>query len=290
MYDEIERAVGATPRRGPSVLAWVAIAFVGFVLVGVGTAAYTFIKVRNEVREVMHRFDRGERVAISGGVSEIVGRALQDALAGVDPEYFASDPQAVEQLLRNLDAGTLDAQALEDIIEGSLRVRTDEGDVTVDLRGNEDGGELLIGTPDGPARLELKRSEQGGVLTITADGETVRFGAGDSAEGAPSWVPAVQGMPDRPRQVMSASSEGGLFGAVSWESDASPEAVVEAYREHLQDEGYALRGEHSMRGPESRNASVVGRNEESGRTVFLVATLEGGETRVLLGYGEGTGR
>lgn len=286
MYDEIERAVGGTPRRGMSVLGWIAVAFVGFSLLGVAGAVVGFLAVRAEVREVVDGFERGGAVMMSRGMSDAVAGAVAGALAGLEPEMLASDPDAGRRLLRSLQSGRLDAAELEDIIEGSLRIRTDDGDVTADLHGNEEGGELVIRSPDGDARLQLARSDEGAVLTIRADGETVRFGAGDAADRAPSWVPPVPSMPDGPEPLMSASSGRGFFGAVAWEAAAAPEAVVDAYRERLEDEGYSLRAEHSMRGGDRRSASVVGRDDESGRMVFLVATREDGTTRAVLGYRE----
>lgn len=290
MYDEIERAVGGRPRRGMSALGWIAVAFVGFSLLGVAGAVVGFLAVRQEVREVVDVVQRDGATLMATGVSDAVAGAVAGALANIEPEVLAADPEAGRLLLRNLQSAELDGADLEDIIEGSLRIRTAEGDVTADLRGSEEGGELVVRSPDGEARLELARSERGGVLTLQADGETVRFGAGDAADGAPSWVPRVPSMPERPEQVMSASSGRGFFGAVTWEADDAPEAVVDAVRERLEDGGYSLRAEHSLRGRDGRSASVVGRDDDAGRMVFLVAAREDGATRVVLGYGEETGR
>lgn len=290
MYDEIERAVGGTPRRGMSVLGWIAVAFVGFSLLGVAGAVVGFLAVREEVREVREVVQRDAATLMATGVSDAVAGAVARALANIEPEMLAADPEAGRLLLRSLQSAELDAADLENIVEGSLLIRTDEGDVTADLRGGEEGGELVVRSRDGEARLELARSERGGVLTLRADGETVRFGAGDGADGAPSWLPRVPSMPDRPEQVMSASSGRGFFGAVTWETDDAPEAVVDAVRERLEDGGYSLRAEHSLRGRDGRSASVVGRDDDAGRMVFLVASREDGTTRVVLGYGEGMGR
>ncbi|HSR41539.1 MAG TPA: hypothetical protein VLL48_05200, partial [Longimicrobiales bacterium] len=148
MYDEIERAVGGTPRRGMGVLGWIAVAFVGFCLLGVAGTVVGFLVVRHEVREMVEGFERDGAGSMARGVSDAVAGAVAGALAEIDPEVLASDPEAGRALLRNLQSARLDGADLEEIIEGSLRIRTDEGDVTADLRGDEGGGELVIRSPE----------------------------------------------------------------------------------------------------------------------------------------------
>lgn len=295
MYDEIERAVTGGPRRGMSPLAWIAVAFVGFSVLGLLGAAASFLVVRHEVKQVVHRIEEDITTIQARGVSDAVAAVVAGALAGIEPDLLADDPETGRLLLQNLQAGDLDAADIQEIVDGSLRIRTREGDVTADLRGGEHGGQLVIRSPEGETRFELTRSDRGGELVIRSEGETVRFGAGEVAGGAPGWLPRPASMPDAARPLMSARSGQGVFGALAWQTEGSPEALVRAYRERLEDEGYTLRSEITLvtgggRGEGRAGASVVGRDDDSGRTVFLVATPGEAGTRVLLGYGEGTGR
>ncbi len=79
MYDEIERAVGGTPRRGMSVLGWIAVAFVGFSLLGVAGAVVGFLAVREEVREVREVVQRDAATLMATGVSDAVAGAVAGA-------------------------------------------------------------------------------------------------------------------------------------------------------------------------------------------------------------------
>lgn len=73
--------------------------------------------------------------------------------------------------MRPLQSGALDQQSLEDLIEGSLRIRTAEGGITADFRGNEEGGVLQLRTPDGDVTVELKAGDEAGELVIRGEKE-----------------------------------------------------------------------------------------------------------------------
>jgi hypothetical protein len=283
MYDELERAYGGRSRRGPSVLGWILIGLAVFFVLGVAGVAFAFRVVQNEVQEFAEQLEGPAAAGVSAAVAGLVAQALAD----VEPELLAADPEIGRAILANIQAGSMDEAELRDLIEGSLRIRTEEGEVRADLRGNEEGGSLVIQTPDGDVRVDLVRDEAGGELVIEAEGETLRFGAGESARGAPDWVPVPDGMPERTREGFSASAAQGLFGVAAWETERSPESVVEPYRARLESDGYDLQAEHSHRAGEGRSASVVGRDETSGRMVFLAASREDGVTKVVLGWGEG---
>lgn len=285
MYDELERAYGARTRRGPSVLGWVLIGLTAFVVVGVAGVTYAFRVAQNEVREFTEQFEgeAGEEV------SAAVAIALASALADVDPELIADDRKVSRAILSNLLDGRMDEAELQDLVEGSLLIRTEEGDVRADLRGNEEGGSLVVRTPEGGVRMNLVRQGEGGELSIVADGKTVRFRAGESVNEVPAWVPHPSGMPESVSGGFSAISGEGSFGVTSWETDDDAEALVEAYRDRLESEGYDLRAEHRLDGRGERSASVVGTDASAApdRTVFFLAAEEDGVTRVVLGWGEG---
>ncbi|HZD05152.1 MAG TPA: hypothetical protein VE173_09540 [Longimicrobiales bacterium] len=286
MYDELERAVAGRPRRGMSALGWIAVGLAVLFFMGGAGALVAFHVVRTQVREFSEPVQQEPALRASEALNEV----LANVFAGLEPATVASDPEVGRKILRNLESGALDEAALQDIIEGSLRVRTEKGDVTADLHGDETGGSLVIRSPEGEVHVELVRGEDGGELVIRSDGEAVRLGAGMSAPDLPGWVPRPDGMPAGPRPVFSATSGKGAFGVVTWEAPGAPEDMVAAYRDGLADEGYDLRAEHSLRGESARSASVVGRDDATRRMVFLVASREDGVTKVVLGFGEGDGR
>jgi hypothetical protein len=73
---------------------------------------------------------------------------------------------------------------------------------------------------------------------------------------------------------------------VAWETDRSPEGLLESYRDQLEGEGYQLQAEHSAHNRRHRSESFWGKNEAEDRFVFVAASRSRGVTKVLLGYGE----
>ena len=88
------------------------------------------------------------------------------------------------------------------------------------------------------------------------------------------------------KHLFSASSDEGSLGAVSWETDRAPQAILDFYRRELEDAGYDIREEHSA----WRHGEVEGgfwaERDESRRAVFIGVSEEDGVTKVVLGYGE----
>jgi len=201
-------------------------------------------------------------------------------------------------LIRGEDGGSLiidteegqvrfDLRKTED--GGFLAIDSDEGQIRFDLIKGDDGGSLVINSEDGQLRFDVHGGDDGGSMVIQTDEATIRFGAGDEAKGMPGWVQRIDGMPADPQKVYSLNSEEGFMGAVAWEGDQSPSEVLSFYREWLEGEGYEIRAEHRLHEDGNDQSSLWARNEEAGRVVFLVAGLDEGLTKLLLGYGEGEG-
>ncbi len=205
---------------------------------------------------------------------------------GTRLEHLTGDPDAGMALLRDLGSSDHSEEALRQVLEGSLRIRTEDGEVTADLWGGEDGGSLVIDGPDGQVRIDLAKEEGGGELVIRTEENVLRLGAGTASAGPPSWVPKVRGMPEDPRPLFSASSDEGSLGAVSWETDRGPQAILDFYRRELEEAGYEIREEHSA----WRHGEVEGgfwaEQEQSRRAVFIGVSEEDEVTKVVLGYGE----
>ncbi|MFC1661996.1 hypothetical protein ACFL3S_11200 [Gemmatimonadota bacterium] len=285
MYDEFERAVTGKARRGLPFLAWVGI-FVGLLFVmGVVGVGFAISRVASHVEGFVEEFE--------------VGPALMAAemLSEMEPELMsvlASDTEVGRVILKNLQSGDWeewqewegwDDIEVTDELDGSLHIRTDEGEVTAELKGGEDGGFLVIRSPEGHVRLDLRKGDEGGELLIRTPEETVRLSAGDAARGMPGWVPRLKGMPDNPRHVFSATSSEGFLGAVTWETDRSPEAVLESYRDRLEGAGFEIGAEHSAHSRKHRGEALWGKNEAQERVVFVAASEKKGVTEVLLGFG-----
>ena len=282
MYDELERSVTGRPPRRMSILGWLLIGVAVIAALGVGGSVWAFHVARARLAHLT------ERLTPEAMASHAVSGMIAHAFAAMEPTRIAMDPHLHRELLTALQSDELDQAAAEDVIEGAFRLRTDEGAVTADLRGNEEGGSLVIASPEGEVRFDLVRHEDGGgELVLRADGETVRLGAGGSAHDLPAWMPRVDGMSDSPKEVLSARSGEGDFAIVTWETDQVPEELLASYRSRLEGEGYEVRAEHALRMERGDSGSIIGKDEANGRVVFLAASRDEAVTRAVLGYGEG---
>ena len=140
---------------------------------------------------------------------------------------------------------------------------------------------------DGEVRFDVRGGDNGGSLVIQTPEESFRFGAGDEADAMPGWVPRAEWMPRSPQRVYSLDSEEGNLGAVTWESDVSAEEILGFYKNWLEGEGYELRSETRLHDQGGSQGSLWAKDEASGRVVFVATEQMDGETKILLGYGEG---
>jgi hypothetical protein len=283
MYREIEASVGGRS-RGLGVLGWLAVITVAFGVAGVGAMWVGFMAVRSEVEQVVEQ--------VKAGPADEVGRMLSrldPALEVVEPRSVGADVGAEAVALRDTRTGAVSTFDVQDLVEGHLRIRTDRGEATVDLRGGEDGGTLEIQGPEGEEfRAELVRNGDDARLVIRSEGEEVHLGAGAEAGPLPGWLPRVAGMPDSPRHIYSAHSSDGRLGAVGWSSDDPPDVVLEAVRDRLEDRGFHVFRQTVRNRSHETEISLWAEDEGSGRTAFVVASRARGATSVVLGYGEGS--
>jgi hypothetical protein len=324
MYDEFERAVTGKPKKGIPVFGWILItlAFLFmFGVVGVGFAAYHFSKqVRHEfsheqaseLAEELADLEIELAAELDGLDAEIaaeVAAALREVEAelganfGEEAPRFAAglisrmesrlghimgNPVAGLALIEDMGSNGYSEKALREILEGSLHIRTEDGELTADLWTGDDGGSLVIETMEGEEiSIDLVKGTEGGALVIRSPENTFEFGAGSEAQGLPGWVPTARWMPDpdNMQPVFSLGSEEGSLGGVAFEVDRSPEAVLDFYRELLEDQGYELREDHSERHRGEFEGGFWAENFEDDRVVFIAAAQEDGMTKVLLGYG-----
>lgn len=288
MYDEFERAVTGKPKKRLPFLAWVGIALGLFFVLGVVGVGFAAHRVASHVEHFVEEFEGSPAMVAAEMLSE-----MEPAM-----EILSADPEMTRTIVKNLqEEGWVGWQKVEkwegwdeedagDEVDGSFRFRTGEGEVTARLKGGDDGGYLVVRSPEGQVRLDLIKGDDGGELLIRTPEETIRLGAGESAEEMPGWVPRLKEMPGDLQQVFSATSGKGLLGAVAWETDRSPEAILDSYKKRLDSDGYELQAEHSSHNRRHRSESVWGKNEAERRIVFVAASRKRGVTKVLLGFGE----
>ena len=192
MYDEFERAMtGRRPRKGLSVLGWVAATFAFIVMVGVVGVGFAVNRAANEFEDFARNFDVSEGLS---GLAMLADLESQTRL-------LSMDPQEGLDFLEGLDAGDPAEAFLGEVVRGSFdlaqarqerrvkrRVRTERSvqvdtDVRVDLDRSDDGGSLVINADGEEIRFNLRKTDSGGFLTIDADGGQTRIDLVGDGEG-----------------------------------------------------------------------------------------------------------
>jgi hypothetical protein len=304
MHDEFENAVtGETPKRGLSPFGWILATFAVFALVGTVGAGVVAYKVANEVREGIANVTRELGVAPNIAAARMAAR-----LASAD-ELVSMDPERGLALLSNLDGAdrptelmramaapmrASDGAARPEALEAgsrdgaSLRIRSDDGDVSFNLERTRDGGWLTIDSDEGRVRIEFVGGDDKGRIRIVTDERRVEAAFGQDAERMPGWAEGLAEIRGRAQPVVSLSSDRGRVGAVAWEAAEDATTLLSSFLESLEAEGYEVRVEHRARDGVEVHGSLWARNEAHGRMVFMVAHSEDhGRTGVLMGYGEG---
>ncbi|MYH52347.1 MAG: hypothetical protein F4139_05275 [Gemmatimonadetes bacterium] len=200
-----------------SVLVMIGLAVAKRIADGIGdfseqpaaTLASMMDNLGTDVTVVSSNEDEGTVVLRVGSSDELVTVDISepsepDRQAG-EPDREAADPD------QEAASGSVRFDGEADRSGGILRVDTESGRTTVELRGTEDGGFLDISTP----------------------GHEVRFGAGTSSSALPDWVPVYPGARLSKRQFSVELDKGSAGGAV-FRSDAAPDRIFDWYNEALE--------------------------------------------------------
>jgi hypothetical protein len=191
MYDEFERAVTGKGGEKLSFLAWMSIAMgTIFVLFLIG-AALAAVKVKNTVVETIAVIEQELEARPTVAAEAMLARLESHAdLLNIPPEEGASllqdlgDGAPSEAFMEDFFGGTMELfpegqqmvqELKEQVREGFMEIKSAEGDISMDLIREDDGGSLVINTGEGQVRFDLKTTDDGGFLAIDSDEGQVRF-------------------------------------------------------------------------------------------------------------------
>lgn len=218
---------------------------------------------------------------------------------------FSEEPAAtLANMMDKLGADVTVVNTNED--EGTVVLRVGSSDelVTVDIsdpdqeaagqsvrfdgEADRSGGILRVDTESGRTTVELRGDRDGGFLDISTPGHEVRFGAGTASSALPDWVPLYPGAELSKRQFSVELDTGSAGGAV-FRSDATPDRIFEWYREaldgHLTSYSFSRAGmgevgrasiEASAWEDETRGLSLnISTDDDDGRTVLAIVYRSG---------------
>lgn len=279
MYDEYERSYTGRSRPGLSLGSWILLGLAGLVLTGTAISVAGFFFVRERVRDVVE-------------VQRVVARSVLPAvevanlLSELDPALEAVDLAGTsDAALRDTRSGAVAGFNLQELTEGRLQLRDrDLSRLRLDVRGGDRAGSLVLDADGERVAVDFERDADGGAVVIRSSEGTITLGAGGRAADLPAWVPSVADRPDRPVQIYSARTDEATVGAVSWETDLTPEQVVDRFDDALGYEGLSADRRSVRRHPGESRASLTFRELDGERKAFVVAVDDGGRTRVILGY------
>jgi len=182
-----------------------------------------------------------------------------------DLETVSADDAAGTITIRNKKSGEVVTLDLEDVKEGKIRFRDDEGKETeISASADAESGSLEISTGEGK----------------------VTFGAGGDGE-RPGWVPEYPGA--TPQGLYSSKGPQGLSAAFSFVTSDSPEEVMAFYEEQLKSGGFEVTTSSMKKSGKVSGGLVNGIAEQAKRVVRVTVSDEEDGTRVAVNYQEGEG-
>jgi len=179
-------------------------------------------------------------------------------------EEVAVDEDAGTITVRHTETGETVTVSIEDLQDGRISFKTDEGEVSIEASGDPEEGTLKVKSGDETWTLKT------GVETV-----------GEIAD----WVPVYPGAtPENPHSV---TSEGKMNGGFQFNSTDSVDQLVEFYRSRLTEMGFEVRVNEFSAGEGESGGVVYGQHESSGRSMTVMVRQEDGATTVAVSYTEG---
>lgn len=240
----------SSEKKGLSPLAWVGIGCGVLALLSIIVIVVVFGFVATKVSEVASDFNDNPAQA----AAELAVRLNPEL------ELIESDEEAGTITFENTKTGEEFTLNFEDIAEGRFTATTEEGNVVVDVTGDEEEGTVTVRTNEGVAR----------------------FGAGTSLEDVPEWVPLYPDGEEAQGAYTTVTAEG-VSGTVTVKTKEETQKVLDYYKALLEEEGYNVTLQTMNFGDEETQGMVIGQHED-GRTVNVVVARAEESTQVAIQY------
>ena len=181
--------------------------------------------------------------------------------ANPDLDMVAVDEDTGTMTIRNTKTGEEVTLSFEDIKEGKITFETEEGKVSMQAQGGEEGGSL----------------------TITGEEGSAVFGTGAAAGELPDWIPAYPGAITENVSTMTVGAERG--GTYLLKTTDSPDQVMEFFKRTLEAAGFTVETV-SMSVGGGPSGMVSGRSADDKRSYSVTLSVESGVTQGFVMYGE----
>lgn len=189
------------------------------------------------------------------------GLAAARMMVTANPELDLVDMDEDRETLtiRNKETGETLTVNFQDIEEGRLIFRTDEGEVTVSA-------------DDSAARMEIRDE--------TGETQTMEFGASADRSRIPDWIPIHQGDLNVGFRATEAGSQSGMF---SIKTAASVQDVRDFYEAELEGLGFTP-SSSSFESGEIRQVTIAASHPDGKREMVVLIHEMEGETTITVNY------
>lgn len=244
-----------TPKKkGLSTLAWIGIGCGVLLMIAAVALLVVGMIAARKLKDVAGDFKANPEMAAARLIVKM----------NPELEEVSADEQAGTITVRHKKTGEVVTVSIQDLKEGRIKFTTDEGEVSVEAKG--EGEEGTVSVTKGDQTWKLKT----GVETV---GEI------------PAWVPVIPGGEVESPHVVT--SEGKTSGGFQLRTSESVEAATDFYRERLKAGGFEVNVNTFSMGEAESGAVVTGSQGDGGRNMTAMIRTEEGATRVVVSYQEG---
>ncbi|HVT17043.1 MAG TPA: hypothetical protein VHQ90_12800 [Thermoanaerobaculia bacterium] len=241
------------PKKGLSPLAWIGIGCGVIIIIGAIAMAAGVGFLANWAHKKADRFEKNPAMAAAETIVQF----------SPDLEMVSKDEAAQTLTIHNKKTNETVTIAVDDIKNGKLKWKTDQGSASIDM-GSKEG--FSVKTKD----------EKGQEATITA-------GAG-APQNLPSWVPVYPGA--KSQGMFSASSNTGSMQSFAVTTPDSIDKVAAFYESRLKQAGFSVQPTLMATGGTTSGGVIAANTPDGKRTMQIVLSTADNQTQAAVSYSE----
>ena len=271
MSDPYKEATRHARSRGKSKLARVVLIMGGLFVVVTTVLVVAVAAVMKRLSDTVGDFRENPAATVANMVENL------DANVTV----VSTDEDEGKVVLRLGDAREL---VTVDLSESAAPVQ-EAGDPSVRFDGEagESGGILRVDTESGRTTVELRGGEDGGFLDISTPDREMRFGAGSGSSALPKWVPVYPGA-KLDKRLFSAEVDESSVGMAKLTVDATPQEIFDWYRKALDGQTSSITTTSVSDGELRAQIEAVVKGDEHRKLTANIGVDDEGESVIVIVY------